>query len=124
MAKMFDEIYAKLLEERKRQVAKWGIQSWPSVDEMLSGRGMERLCEEYEIPTERRAKQLMETSNDRLCVTWAHIALEEFCEAICAEDEDSREEELLQLSTVLFSWIQDIRYKRELNKIEYERREL
>jgi len=105
MEHIFDQVRA----ERKRQDEKWGPQSWPSVDTLLEGRGdMQRLCEEYEIPTENRAKFLCENAFEKKRGTWAHIAIEEMAEVVSAGNEIDRYKELIQLIAVCVAWVQDI----------------
>lgn len=114
---VLDEIAA----ERGRQEAKWGEQNHPSLCQVLlrrvGGCSADRMAEEYEIPTESRAKQLIDTAVDRGECTYAHILLEEVCEAVaCLDDERRIREELVQVAAVAVAWIQciDRRIERHL----------
>ena len=107
---MYDEIAA----ERQRQDAKWGEKNHPSACPVLTGRmrlDPDRLCEEYEIPTEARAKWLCQTHSKRGDVSWPHIAVEEMSEAVAAFADGAEENgrgELVQLAAVIVQWIECI----------------
>lgn len=107
-----DFIIEDVVEELQAQLDKWGIQNHPSVDQVLSKRPCgctsERMCEEYEIPTESRAKFLCEMANSRQQLTWSHIAVEELSEVISAPDDVMRRQELVQLAAVVLNWIDSI----------------
>ena len=101
-----------VLTERVRQDCKWGVQEHPSVDKGLLSRPTScsplRMAEEYEIPTADRAKALCQIAAERNACTWAHIAVEELCEAVEAGvtgDVECREE-LVQLAAVVVAWIE------------------
>lgn len=98
-------IFVELYEEILKQDSKWGQQNHPSVDPLLLERGALRMSEEYEIPSETRAKQMCETTAISGTVTWGHIALEEFAECICAQSDQDRRKELVQLAAVVVQWI-------------------
>lgn len=49
-----------------------------------------------------------DTSKPAPPLTWTDIALEEFCEAVEAPDDEQRRKELVQLAAVVFAWIEDI----------------
>ena len=104
-------ILNEIISERERQDKKWGVQNHPSVDSGLSQRDpypSDRMCEEYEIPSEARAKQLCEINAKIGLITWAHIAIEEVSEVVAAKDEITRREELVQLGAVILAWIESI----------------
>ena len=100
--------------ERVRQNAKWGEQNHPSVDPTLMGRhdgcDAQRMAEEYEIPTATRAKFLCQNAAQIGECTWAHIAVEELCEAVEAgvESDAACRAELVQTAAVLVAWIERI----------------
>jgi hypothetical protein len=104
--------------ETIKQFQKWGIQDHPSlIQNLLNREGgctPERMCEEYEIPSENRARQLCEIAASKMSVTWAHIAIEELSEAISAESDRERRDELVQLGAVIASWIECIDKKLDL----------
>lgn len=106
-------IYADMLEENTRQEQKWGEQSHPSVDQTLltrpGGCTALRMCQEYEIPSAATARMLVEQRSREGGLTWAHIALEEFAEAVeCLDDEQRMRTELVQLGAVIGCWIESI----------------
>lgn len=107
-----ENIFEEIKLERIKQDKKWGVQNHPCLDEVLlkreGGCTPERMCEEYEIPSENRAKKLCETAFKRGVGTYAHIASEEFSEVISAFDIYKRREELIQLTAVCVAWIQKI----------------
>lgn len=87
-----------MLTERQRQIDKFGAQletpSLPTPNlSWMSEEDAKRLCNEAFAKGEG---------------SWAHIALEEFCEAVDAPDEESRRVELIQLATVVMGWIEAI----------------
>ena len=116
---MTQRVFEEILHERYKQEEKWGEQDHPSVDPVLTGRNCgaspERLCEEYEIPTEDRAKFLCNNAAGKNVITWAHIAVEELSEAISAYDDKTRREELIQLAAVVVEWISCIDRKNIAN---------
>lgn len=106
---------AALLEEvraeRARQDDKWGVQDLPCVDPVLAGRAggcsPERMAEEYGVPTEARAKFLCQAAQAKGEHTFAHVVVEELCEAIgaaAAGDEEATRKEALQLAAVCVQW--------------------
>jgi len=105
-------IIDEILQERKRQDEKWGEQTHPCLDQTLLNRKgsctPQRMCENYEIPSENRAKSMCETSFKNGTGTWAHIALEELSEVISEFDIVKRREELIQLTSVCLAWIESI----------------
>jgi len=103
-----ENIFQEIKEERKRQDEKWGEQNHPCLDQSLINRSPERMCEEYEIPTEERAKQLCDRNFNTKSGTFAHIAIEEMSEVVSAFDIHKRREELIQLGAVCVAWVEKI----------------
>ena len=103
-------VWLEIMQERDRQDKKWGEQNHPSVDQVLFNRGAsaDRMCDEYEIPTEVRAKALLEMRMQRGALTFAHIAVEELSEVVAASNDVDRREELVQLAAVAIQWIEAI----------------
>jgi hypothetical protein len=101
-------IFEEIRLERQKQDEKWGVQNHPCLDLKLMHRSPDRMCEEYEISTENRAKQLCEMAFKKNCGTYAHIANEEFSEVIASFDIYKRREELIQLTAVCVAWIEKI----------------
>jgi hypothetical protein len=109
---MENQIINDILQEYENQILKWGLQNHPSVDNILMSRkggcSPDRMCEEYEIPTETRARLMCELASQRNQVTWSHIAVEELAEVISCRNDTERREELVQLAAVIYSWIDKI----------------
>lgn len=99
------DIYTEILEERRRQDAKWGEQNHPS---LASFDNAEATCRHYNIPTEQEAKDTCDDCAQQGTVTWGDIALEEVSEVFSAfhDSEDSARGELVQLAAVVVSWIE------------------
>lgn len=111
-------ILKQVIEERKRQDEKWGEQNWPCLDQVLLNREggctPQRMCENYEIPSQDRAKFVTDKRAVEKSLTYADIALEEFSEVVSEFDPEKRREELIQLTAVCVAWIEKI--DRDLNK--------
>jgi hypothetical protein len=110
-AAMMLAVLGDISAERVKQDAKWGEQNHPSVDTVLASRVVydaQRMTEEYEIPSEARAKFLCDENFRRGVGTWAHIAVEELSEAVSAEGDEVRRGELVQLAAVVVAWIECI----------------
>lgn len=105
-------LVAEVIAEREAQIEQWGVQDYPSVDPVLLARAggcsPERMAEEYEMPSEERAKFLCRTAFERGQGTYAHVAVEELAEVICAPTDAARRGELVQLAAVCHGWIQAI----------------
>lgn len=106
------EIYRKIDDERARQDAKWGpVRRQPHVDPVLAARGADhtRICQEHEIPTATRAKFLCEIAQQRGECSFAHVVIEELCEAVeKCQDEPALREELIQLAACVVKWIESL----------------
>lgn len=105
MENIFDEIK----KEREKQEEKWGEQNHPILDPLLIDRDGQRMCEEYEIPSENRARQLVEIHAMRGDLTFMHVLIEEISEAAsCGGDMDKLRKELIQSAAVLVAMIESI----------------
>lgn len=103
------EIIEDVLAEVARQDIKWGIQHNEALDPILIEGGANRMAEEYEIPSESRAKFLCNMASNRDELTWAHIAVEELAEVVaCMKDKKAMREELVQLTALCLQWIKDL----------------
>lgn len=98
-------IVDEVLNERRKQENKWGVQDHPSVRESKTGHGR---CGLHGMVSEETAKQLCEYNSKRGTLAWGHIAVEELAEAISAPGDMSRREELVQLAAVIVAWIENI----------------
>lgn len=113
---ILDEIDA----ERVRQDAKWGEQSHPDVDRVLTDRSggcsVLRMAEEYGIPHPTRAKAECDGAARIGQCTWTHILVEEIAEAVEAATLAqlgkgplaALRRELVQVAAVAVSWIEAI----------------
>lgn len=102
-------ILSAVFKESLRAQEKHGVQLHiPSIDVILKNRSKSRICEHYEIPHESRAKYMTDTATKNKELTWAHIAVEELSEAICAKNELDMRTELIQLMSVCHRWIEAI----------------
>ena len=105
MQNIFDEITA----ERQKQETKWGRQDHPILDPDLIGRSPDRMCEEYEIPTEGRAKQQTDVMALRGTQTYMHILVEEVSEAAsCDSNVEALRKELIQIASVAVAMIESL----------------
>lgn len=98
-----------VLAERGRQDKKWGVQSHPSHHpHITSGKSTLPRSTFYAIPEADLAKARVESAarNDEL--SWAEIAIEEFCEAIEAGNETDLRTELVQCAAVLVAWVEHL----------------
>ena len=111
--KQMEQIFEAIKEERERQEKKWGQQNHPILDQVLLSREgscvPERMCEEYEIPTEWRAKSLCNGNFSRGTGTYMHILIEEVSEAVsCLSDTESMRKELIQCAAVVVAMIESL----------------
>jgi len=112
-------LFAEVNKERLAQLKAWGVQNWPGLDQTLlhrdGGCTPERMCEEYGIPSERRAQSAVDILQQRKDLTWGHITTEEFSEAISEFDVEKRRYELIQTIAVILGWVDCIdRHKLEM----------
>lgn len=104
-----NKILEEIQQERTRQDEKWGVQNHPILDPLLLKRSGERMCEEYEIPSENRARQLVEIHAKRGDLTYMHILMEEISEAAsCGTDTTELRKELIQSAAVLVAMIESL----------------
>lgn len=102
-------ILNEIKKERTKQDLKWGIQNHPILDHTLIDRDPTRMCEEYEIPTENRAKQLCEINAKRGTLTFMHILVEEISEAAsCKNNIDALRKELIQVAAVAVAMVDSL----------------
>lgn len=107
-----ENIFKEIRIERQKQNEKWGEQNHACLDVVLLNRigscTPKRMCDEYELPSEERAKQMCDNAFSQGRGTYAHIAVEEMSEVISAFDIHKRREELIQLTAVCVAWIEKI----------------
>lgn len=79
------------------------------LDPILLNRSPQRMCEEYEIPSEDRARQLVEIHVERRDLTYFHILMEEISEvASCGSNVEELRKELIQSAAVLVAMIESL----------------
>ncbi len=104
-----ENIFNEIRNERQKQEAKWGEQNHPILDPILINRDAQRMCEEYEIPTESRARQKVEIHAERGDLTYMHILMEEISEAAsCGSNTEELRKELIHSASVLVAMIESL----------------
>ena len=94
------------LDERVRQLAKWGDQSHPCVPwEIEPARAWDErmVAERMEVAAKADCEREFKAGRG----TWWHIANEELAEVLAAPPE-KRRQELVQLTAVCLAWLEDI----------------
>lgn len=99
------KIFNEVANERNRQDTIWGEQRHLSVLETFRQWDCFNM---YGIVEEEKAKELCEEAVNKKELTWAHIAIEELSEVICAPDDVLRRQEIIQLIAVLVAWVEKI----------------
>lgn len=104
-----NKILEQILEERVRQDNKWGEQNHPILDQVIINSEAKRMCEEFEIPSENRAKYLCEINHGRGTGTYMHILIEEISEvASSGKDIVKMRQELIQTAAVVIAMIESL----------------
>jgi hypothetical protein len=104
-----ENIFNDIRKERQKQEEKWGEPNHPILDPMLINMDAQRMCEEYEIPSESRARQLVEIHAERSDITYMHILIEEISEAAsCGSNIKELRKELIQSASVLVAMIESL----------------
>ena len=97
---------ADAIDERVRQLAKWGDQSHPCVPwEIEPSRAWDErmVAERMEVAAKADCEREFKAGRG----TWWHIANEELAEVLAAPPE-KRRQELVQLTAVCLAWLEDI----------------
>lgn len=103
------ELIKEIIAERTRQDYLWGEQNHPILDQALIGRKPSRMCEEYEIPSESRAKMMYNISVQEKNTTYMHILIEEVSEAAsCGSNITELRKELIQVAAVAIAMIESL----------------
>lgn len=104
-----ENVLNEIKDERLKQEAKWGQQNHPILDPILLDRPPVRMCQEYEIPSENRARQMCETHANRGDLTYMHILMEEVSEAAsCGRNTSSLRKELIQVAAVAVAMVESL----------------
>lgn len=92
-----DILSEDVLDERKRQLEKWGVQKLPD------GTGSVRF--KY---AEQMARARTDHANKMGTVTWQQVLEEETAEAFASSDYETLRAELIQVAAVAVAWIEDL----------------
>ena len=102
---ILDEVYV----ERNNQDKKWGEQNHPILDQSLINRHPITMCQEYEIPSEEKAKSKVEIHDKRGDLTYFDILIEEISEAAsCGNNNVELRKELIQCAAVLVAMVESL----------------
>ena len=114
VTKVKNEVYInsvleEIQQERIKQDQRWGEQNHPILDEILLCRDPERMCQQYEIPSEPRARQLLEFAEEKGELTYMHILMEEVSEVASTGNQiQETRKELVQVAAVACAMIESI----------------
>lgn len=110
-----EKLLNRVAEEMVSQENKWGEQNHPMQCQVLKHRDggctPNRMCENYEIPSEDRAKTICNYEANSGKLTWASILVEEVSEAISTDNADDAILELIQVAAVALSTVLSINRK-------------
>lgn len=129
--KSTDLVLKEVAAERIRQDAKWGEQNHPDFIEIENRdpnkSEVQQRMSLYGLPPADAAKLICDNSAKAGKLTYAHIAIEEVCEAFEEEpNSDKLREELVQTAAVFVAWIECIDRRRagKMEKLELKAQEL
>lgn len=106
-----------VVSERARQDAKWGVQNHPDLPPWKEA--IAEPCAWFGIPEADEARQACESAFKNGRGSYAHIFVEEVCEAIeAAPDPVKLREELIQVAAVAVAWVECID-RRNASGMEY-----
>lgn len=93
--------------ERTRQDAKWGVQNHPDLPPFEEARATPNAW--FGLPSADDARDACEAAFSRGRGSYAHIFVEEVCEAVeAAYDPAKLREELIQVAAVAVAWVECI----------------
>lgn len=92
-----EAVLGEVLNERRRQLAKWGVQHRPD--------GTPAGAATYNAQLSKAACQRAEANGG---ATWDQVLSEEFFEAMAESDPQALRTELLQVAAVCVAWAEDI----------------
>lgn len=100
-------VAVEVLDERKRQDAKWGVQNHPDLPPFDEAHATPNAW--FGLPTADDARDACEAAFKNGRGSYAHIFNEEVCEAIeAAPDPVKLREELIQVAAVAVAWVECI----------------
>lgn len=98
------KVLTEIVEERKRQLAKWGEQDHPSTNGSDHIVAFWRTAPQLRPFFQRRADEAAARGD----LTWADILLEEVFEALAEDDVKPLRAELVQVAAVVVAWIENL----------------
>jgi hypothetical protein len=97
----------EVVDERTRQDAKWGVQNHPDLPPFEEARATPNAW--FGLPTADDARDACEAAFRNKRGSYAHIFVEDVCEAIeAAPDPAKLREELIQCAAVAVAWVEAI----------------
>lgn len=105
--KAFIGVHGEVMDERSRQDAKWGIQNHPDLPPFEEAHASPNAW--FGLPSADDARDACEAAFKNGRGSYAHIFVEEVCEAIeAAPDPVKLREELIQCAAVAVAWVECI----------------
>lgn len=102
-----ERVLIEVGDERARQDAKWGVQNHPDLPPFEEARATPNAW--FALPTADDARDACEAAFRNGRGSYAHIFVEEVCEAIeAAPDPAKLREELIQCAAVAVAWVEAI----------------
>lgn len=111
--------------EKRRQIKLINeSMNYPSIDLEFSrfNYSADKICKEYEVPSENRATMLRSVAFTRGRLSFAHLAVKELSDIISASNDVDRREEIVQLAAVCVQWIESL--DRNAERLRQERAKL
>lgn len=99
-----DEALSEVRLERLRQDGIWGEQNHPDGTGVFAAKEMLSALDHPVFTPSEGARRLNQEAIDADRLTWAHILLEEVCEALEERDPERLGEELVQVAAVAVAW--------------------
>lgn len=113
LSRALDRVMGAVIHDCFEADAKFGPHlDLPDLDQVLlyrrGGCDPTRMAENYEIPSEGRAKGNTSIRTERGELTWADVLVEEVSEAVCSASTAELRAELLQVAAVALRWVRAI----------------
>jgi hypothetical protein len=108
-----DGVIQDIIDERKRQDAKWGVQNHPMISEDSSSDDYKELANIY--------KGICHEKSKRQKATWDSILLEEVMEVFAEDTPERQRAELVQVAAVAVAMIQSIDRGHPVEIVEEEK---
>lgn len=123
-------VFGDVALERLNQMRKWGVQRHPSIDPHTQRTAAHfkaakvpdthigyTAAMHHEMPTAGRARSICEAADRDGRLSWTHILLEEFAEAVEAvalygDESDEARAEVVQTAAVAVAWLESLDARR------------